>query len=176
MAITDEIPKSRLTLTYRTDVQGERETIALPLRLLLMGDFSVGCSKDCDEDLDTRAVRNLDGTNLNQVMADMEMCVEFKVPDTISPRGGDADIRVPIRSMKSFDPGEVAKHVPKIRSLLLLKELLLEVQSHIDNRKEFRRLLREMSESKDAVKAVRGELKGYTSFSVPEGSSKPDDS
>jgi type VI secretion system protein ImpB len=37
MAITDEIPKSRLTLTYRTNVHGEAEDVALPFRVLVMG-------------------------------------------------------------------------------------------------------------------------------------------
>ena len=39
MAITDEIPKSRLTLTYRTTVSGEPEDVALPFRLLIMGEI-----------------------------------------------------------------------------------------------------------------------------------------
>ena len=46
MAIQDEIPKSRLTLRYKTEINGQPEDIQLPLRLAVVGDFSLGTSKD----------------------------------------------------------------------------------------------------------------------------------
>ena len=52
MAIQDEIPKSRLTLKYKTEVEGEAEDMSLPLRMLVTGDFSLGNSKDRKVDLD----------------------------------------------------------------------------------------------------------------------------
>jgi type VI secretion system protein ImpB len=35
MAIQDEIPKSRLTLKYKTEVDGQPEDLSLPLRMLV---------------------------------------------------------------------------------------------------------------------------------------------
>ena len=64
MAITDEIPKSRLTLTYRTTVRGQSEEVQLPFRLVVMGDLSGGSSRDRQVDLDRRTFRRLDGKNL----------------------------------------------------------------------------------------------------------------
>lgn len=46
MAIQDQLPKSRITLTYRTTINGEPETVKLPLRLLILGDFSHNSSVD----------------------------------------------------------------------------------------------------------------------------------
>jgi type VI secretion system protein ImpB len=130
MAITDEIPKSRLTLTYRTNVHGEPEDVALPFRVLVVGDLSAGTSADRKVDLDQRQIRRLDGKNLDQVMGDMNMSVKVTVPNRIDPeRGEELVAELPIRSMKSFSPAEVAKNVPKVRALLLLKRLLLEVQA-----------------------------------------------
>src|SRR6185437_4740138 len=103
MAITDEIPKSRITLTYRTNVNGEPEDVQLPLRLLIMGDLSKGTSKDQKVDLDHRNIRQLDGKNLNQVMKDMQMAVSFTVGNKIDPdRSAEIDVTVPINSMRSF--------------------------------------------------------------------------
>ena len=102
MAVNDEIPKSRLTLTYRTDVQGEPEDVSLPFRLLIMGDLSGGTSKDAKLDLDQRDIRNLDGKNLNSIMNDMDMSVEFSVPNKIDPENAeDLSIELPINSMRS---------------------------------------------------------------------------
>lgn len=170
MAINDEIPKSRITLTYRTAVNGEPEDVQLPLRLLLMGDFSGGSSKDRAVDLDRRALRNLDGTNLDAVMADMDMSVTLDVPNRINPESEDETLRVelPIRSMDSFSPESIAQNIPKVKALLLLRKLLLEVQGNLDNRKEFRRKLRELVQNPEAVKKLRDtELGQFADFGVP---------
>jgi type VI secretion system protein ImpB len=170
MAITDEIPKSRLTLTYRTTVRGEPEDVALPFRLLVMGDLSGGTSKDRAFDLDQRQIRRLDGKNLNETMADMNMSIELTVKNCIDPsRAKEIDVKLPITSMKSFTPAEISKHVPKVRALLLLRKLLLEVQANLDNRKEFRKVLRALVQDKAAVEALMGDLKGFEDFKLPTG-------
>ena len=142
MAIQDEIPKSRLTLRYRTEVSGQPEDITLPLRLLVEGDFSQGSSKDRRVDLEERRLRSLDGTNTDAVMKDMGMSLKFAVPNKIDPdKAEDMNVEIPIESMKSFSPDHVAQHVPKLRGLLQMKKLFEEVVSNVDNRKEFRKLL-----------------------------------
>jgi type VI secretion system protein ImpB len=169
MAVSDEIPRSRITLTYRTDVRGEPQDVALPYRLLLMGDFSAGTSTDRKVDLDQRQIRNLDGRNLDQVMKDMKMSVAFKVPNKIDPDNAEElDVELPVNAMKSFTPAEVAKNIPKVKSLLLLRKLLLEVQGNLDNRKEFRRLLRALAQNPSAVTQLMAQLKGFESFKIPD--------
>jgi type VI secretion system protein ImpB len=170
MAITDEIPKSRITLTYRTEVHGEREDVSLPFRVLVLGDLSNGTSKDRKVDLDQRQIRGLDGKNLDAVIKDMGMSLKMTVPNMINPEdgGADMDIDLPIKGIKSFSPAEIAKNVPKLKALLLLKKLLLEAQANLDNRKEFRKLMRELATNKEAIEALRGELPGYETFKLPQ--------
>jgi type VI secretion system protein ImpB len=170
MAITDEIPKSRLTLTYRTNVNGTPEDKVLPFRLLIMGDLSNGTSKDRAVDLDQRNIRQLDGKNLNHLISDMKMSVKLAVANRIDPDKSDTiNVTLPIEGMKSFTPAEIAQHVPKIKSLLLLRKLLLEVQNNIDNKKEFRTMLRQLAENPDTATALRAELAGFDDFKVPTG-------
>lgn len=174
MAITDEIPKSRITLTYRTNVSGEAEEVTLPLRVLIMGDLSKGTSKDKTVGLDKRQIRRLDGKNLPQVMSDMDMSLKFAVKNRINPaQGGEEfEVKLPIKSTKSFLPVEVAKEVPRIQALLLLKKLLLEAQANFDNRKDFRNLLRELAQSEDAIKAIRTELPLFGEYKLPRAAVK----
>lgn len=170
MSIQDEIPKSRLTLRYKTEVEGQPEDISLPLRLAVMGDFSGGTSKDRKVDLDERRMRNLDGTNTDAVMKDMGIALNFAVANKVDPENAeDTQVSIPIESMKSFSPDQVAKHVPKLRSLLMLKKLLEETLSNVDNRKEFRKLLGELMADQDALQKLIGELKGFESFKLPTG-------
>lgn len=170
MAITDEIPKSRLTLTYRTTVHGEPEDVQLPFRLLVMGDLSGGTSVDRKVDLDQRSLRGLDGKNLDSVMRDMKISLKVTVPNKIDPeKASDINVELPISSMKSFSPAQIAQNVPKIKALTVLKKLLLEVQANLDNRKEFRRLIRALAQDKDAVAKLVAELKDFETFRLPTG-------
>jgi type VI secretion system protein ImpB len=170
MAITDEIPKSRITLTYRTEVHGEREDVALPFRVLVMGDLSNNTSKDRKLDLDQRQLRGLDGKNLDAVIKDMGMSLKMTVPNKINPQegAGEMEIDLPIKGIKSFSPAEIARNVPKLKALLLLKKLLLEAQANLDNRKDFRKLMRDLATNKDAITALKGELQGFETFKLPQ--------
>ena len=168
MTVNQEIPKSRITLTYRTAVNGHSEDVQLPLRLLMMGDFSNGTSVDRQVDLDRRSIRNLDGTNLNDVMEDMNMSLRFNVPNRINPGAAEEiDVALPVVSMDSFQPSTVANGIPKVKALLLLRKLLLEVQGNLDNRKEFRKMLRALAQDKEAVSKLLSELSGFDDFKVP---------
>ena len=158
MAVNDEIPKSRLTLTYRTAVSGEAEDVALPFRLLVLGDLSGGTAKDREVDLDQREIRNLDGTNLSDVMADMNMSVKFNVANKIDPeRAEELEVELPITSMKSFQPSDIAQNVPKIKALLLL-----------------RKLMRALAQDEQGVNALLEQLKDFDNFKVPTGKSGGD--
>jgi type VI secretion system protein ImpB len=103
-------------------------------------------------------------------MNDMNMSVKFSVPNKIDPdKAEEIGVELPINSMKSFQPDEVARNVPKVKALLVLRKLLLEVQGNLDNRKEFRKLMRQLAQSGDAVQELLKQLEGFESFKVPKG-------
>jgi type VI secretion system protein ImpB len=123
--INDGLPKSRITLTYRTKVNGQFADKELPFRLLLLGDFSKGTSKDArvvkvEKDgqgkevttfekgkrgLEERNIRNLagktsgkSGTSLDAMMKDMDMKLEFQVRNAITPEGqGTSVTQIPVK-------------------------------------------------------------------------------
>ena len=168
MAIQDEIPKSRLTLRYKTEVNGQPEDLTLPMRFLVTGDFSQGSSKDRQIDLEERNTRNMNGKNTAAIMKDMGLSLDYSVSNRINPdQEDDLQVNIPFDSMKSFSPDQVAKNVPKIKGLLMLKELLQEVVSNVDNRKGYRKLLGELMGNEEALKKMMEELKDFESFKLP---------
>lgn len=168
MAIQDEIPKSRLTLKYKTEVDGQPEDLSLPLRMLVAGDFSLGNSKDRSVDLDERRIRNMDGTNTDEVMKDMGVSISFAVANKVNPEEEeDMQVTIPIDSMKSFSPDQIVKHVPKLNGLLMLKKLMEETLANVDNRKEFRKLLNDLMSDEEALKKMMEELKGFEGYKLP---------
>ena len=168
MAIQDEIPQSRLTLRYKTEVDGQPADITLPMRFMILGDFSQGSSQDRKLDLDERRMRNMDGTNTNAVMKDMGMSLNFTVDNKIDPDNeAELEISLPINSMKSFSPDEVAEHVPKLKGLLTLKQLVSEMLTNVNNRKELNKLLNEMMSNSASKDKIMSDLKGFESFKLP---------
>lgn len=173
MAVQDEVPKSRITLRYRTEINGTPEDVDLPLRLLVLGDFSLGTSADRKVDLEERRLRNLDGRNTNGVMKDMKMKLSFKVPNKIDPQNSEElDVNLPIESMKSFTPDEIAKNIPKLRSLLTLRKLLLEMESNMGNSKDLRKLVTDLYGSEENFNKIKEELKAFEGLALPPAPEK----
>ena len=172
MAVQDEVPKSRLTLRYKTEVNGAPADITLPMRLMVTGDFSSGTSIDCQKDLEERLSHSMDGTNTDDVMKEMGISLKIAVPNRVDPANGDdMDVSLNIDSMKSLKPDAIAKQIPKVDALLLLKRLLEESISNVDNRKEFRKLLDELMSKPEQLEKVLADLKAFEGLKLPE--SKP---
>lgn len=160
MPVQDEVPKSRITLTYKTDIDGEPAVVDLPFRLMIPADLSLGTSTDRKLDLEERAPRNLNGTNTNDIMRDMGISLNLVIDNKISPKTSESlRANLAIDSMQAFSPENVAKQVPQIRSLLLLKKLLEEIQSNIANKKEFAQLLNKLYSNQQALEKMKEELK-----------------
>lgn len=167
MSVQEEVPKSRITLTYKTEVDGEPAAVDLPLRMMVLGDFSHGSSKDRKLELDERSLRSLNGSNTNEIMKDMGIELEMVVPDKIDPNGQDMRVKLKLEHLNSFSPEEVAKQVPQIRSLLLLKKLLEEVQSNVANKKEFAALLNKLFSSEALLSQMKDKLQNFSSYKIP---------
>ncbi|QRN93345.1 type VI secretion system contractile sheath small subunit [Archangium violaceum] len=171
MPIQDKLPKSRITLVYRTKINGQQEDVKLPFRVVVLGDFSLGSSTDRQVDLEERKMRSVTGSNINDLMKDMAMSLSFDVVDKVSADGeGRMQIDLPINRMKSFHPDEIVHHVPKLKALMLLRKLLLEMQADIDNRKELRRTLYELFSNKEQLQKLleSDQLKSYVSMRLPK--------
>ena len=64
-------------------------------------------------------------------------------------------------------PDHIAQNVPKLKGVLMLKELLEEVMSNADNRKDFRNLLGKLLGDEEALGKMMEELKGFEGFQLP---------
>ena len=156
MTARNTVPKSRIMLTYDTRQPDQpRKEKELPLRLLVMGDLT-GRSMKPDpapgdpprpkDEFEDRKIHDLNGNNLDSVMAKLNIQVELKgIANHVEKGGAPFDVTIPVTSMASFEPGEVVNHVASTRRLLQIRKLLLELQACVDNNKQFRRLVRELT-------------------------------
>ena len=156
MTARNTVPKSRIMLTYDTRQPDQpRKEKELPLRLLVVGDLTgraakpapaPGAPPPAKDEFEDRKIHDLNGSNLDTVMGKMNIAVELKgIANHVEKAGAPFDVTIPITSMASFEPGEVVNHVASTRRLLQIRKLLLELQACVDNNKQFRRLVRELT-------------------------------
>lgn len=168
MSVQDEVKKSRLTLRYKTEVDGEPAVVDLPFRLMILGNFSGGSSKDRKVDLDERKLRSLSGNNMGDLMKDMDIKLDMVVPNKIDPEEESLRVKLPIDSINSFSPKDVAHNIPQINSLLMLKKLLEELQSNIANKKELAQLMSKLISSPEAFNKIKEKLQSHAMFQIPQ--------
>ena len=156
MTARNTVPKSRIMLTYDTRQPDQpRKEKELPLRLLVVGDLTGRSMKPepapgdpprPKDEFEERKIHDLNGRNLDAVMSKLKIDVELKgVANHVEKNGAPFDVNIPIKSMASFEPGEIVNHIPSTRRLLQIRKLLLELQACVDNNKQFRRLVRELT-------------------------------
>src|SRR5215510_11740979 len=156
MTARNTVPRSRIMLTYDTRQPDQpRKEKELPLRLLVLGDLTgrswkpepePGAPPAAKDEFEDRKIHDLNGANLDAVMAKMNISVQLQaITNHVEKTAAPFDVTIPIMSMASFEPGEVVSHVPSTRRLLQIRKLLLELQACVDNNKQFRRLVRELT-------------------------------
>ena len=84
-SIQQLIPRSRVNLSYHTMVEGQLREVELPFRVIVLADLSHGSSTDRELDMETRRLRNLDGKNIDELMANMKITVSLKAKNFIDP-------------------------------------------------------------------------------------------
>lgn len=135
-------PKERVNIVYRPATGDAKEEVELPLKLLVVGDFTM---RQDDRMIEERDITNIDKDNFNEVMKAQNLNLKVTVPDKLSD---DPDKEVAIdlnfQSMSDFNPESIARNTPELNKLLALREALNALKGPMSNRPEFRKKIQEM--------------------------------
>jgi type VI secretion system protein ImpB len=151
----NEIPAARINLKLDVGKGAARKKMELPLRMLVLGDFSFRQRKARVADRERVAV---DRNNFTQVMQSMGLQLQFQVDNRLTNKGG-MDVKMPVRDMDSFRPEQVVRGVPELSRLLAARNLIKDLKSNLLDNREFRKRLEEIIRSPEAVKKLHDELK-----------------
>jgi type VI secretion system protein ImpB len=143
-------PKERVNIVYRPATGDAKEEVELPLKLLVVGDFTM---QEDERMLEDREPINIDKDNFNEVMKGQNLKMEVNVPNKLSD-DPDSEISVNLKfdSMKDFSPEQIARNTPELNKLLELREALQALKGPMSNRPEFRKKIQEIVKD-DAAKA-----------------------
>lgn len=150
-------PKERVNIVYRPATEGAQEEVELPLKLLVLGDFTL---RDDDTPLDELTPINIDKDNFNDVLAAQAPQLQLQVPDLLQSRRGEVlqlDLR--FRHLQDFSPDCLVKQVPQLQTLLQLREALKALKGPLSNIPAFRRRLQDILSDPQSRERLIAELR-----------------
>lgn len=149
-------PKERVNIVYKSATDGAQAEVELPNKVLVVGDFT---QKPDDRQLEDRDPINVDKDNFDDVLKAQNLSLDLAVENRLTE---EKDATIPVHlefsSLKDFEPGEVAKKVPEIASLLEIREALKALRGPLANIPDFRKKIQEIVKDDAAREKLLGLL------------------
>ncbi|OQX20443.1 MAG: type VI secretion system-associated protein [Desulfobulbaceae bacterium A2] len=138
-------PKERVNIVYRPAVGDAQEEVELPLKLLVVGDFTQRRDERAVED---RAAINIDKDNFNDVLNAQNLELNLTVPNKLSEDPSEEmSVHLNFEALKDFGPEVLAEKVPELKKLLELRKALTSLKGPLSNVPEFRKKIQGMIEN-----------------------------
>jgi type VI secretion system protein ImpB len=135
-------PRERVNIVYRPATGDAKEDVELPLKILVMGDFT---GQPDDRRLEDRETTNIDKDNFNEVLKAQGIGLNVTVPNKISGKPDDEmSVNLKFGSLQDFGPEAVAKKTPELNRLLELREALGALKGPLSNLPDFRKKIQEL--------------------------------
>ncbi len=148
-------PKERVNIVYKSNTGDQSEDVELPLKLLMLGDYT---GKESDETVENREPVNINKDNFNDVMSSMKLSLDMNVGDTLSEESDEMAVHLDINSMSDLSPDNVAKQVPELNSMLEMRRALLALKGPLGNVPAFRKTIQKILNEEGSREQIMKEL------------------
>ena len=149
-----EIPPARINLKLDVGKGNAKKKMELPLKFLVLGDFSFTERKDR---VANREKISINKNNFTQVMESMDLKLKYNVDNKLTGEG-DLNVDLNVKNLDSFKPENVAKEIPEMSKMLAARNLLKDLKSNLLDNREFRKRLEDIVKDPDAAKKLQEEL------------------
>jgi type VI secretion system protein ImpB len=130
-------PKERVNIVYKPATGNAQEEVELPLKILMMGDYT---QRPDDRPLEDRKTINVDKDNFNEVMAKQSLEVNMTVADKLSNEANaEMGVKLRFKKLSDFEPEGIVNQVPELRKLLELRSALNALKGPLGNIPAFRK-------------------------------------
>jgi type VI secretion system protein ImpB len=142
-------PKERVNIVYKSATAGASEEVELPLKILMLGDYT---ARPDETPLEERKAINVDKDNFGQVMQQQGLSVDIAVADKLSaqPEGAAHDpdavlgLSLKFSSLKDFEPEGIVRQVAPMQQLLQLRAALNALKGPMGNSPAFRKKIQNL--------------------------------
>jgi len=153
----NEVPPSRVNIKYVKATEGAQEEVELPLKLLLVGDYTLQPDETLLED---RKKLNINKDNFESVMKEQHLGLELNVPNKLVQGDEEQEMKVDLKldSLKAFEPEAIVRQIPELDALLEVRDLLKDLKGRVVNNRQFRKALEKILTDKGQMEAIMAEL------------------
>jgi len=156
MAIDGAAPSAeRVHIMYQAVNGAGREDKELPLRLLLLADFT---GRADGTPLEERKPVVVTRETFDEVLASHHLCLDLAVADRLGDHGGEFPVSLRVGALRDFTPEAIARQVPELRRLLDLREALVALKGPLSDLPTFRSRIHEIVGDPAARAALSAEL------------------
>lgn len=150
-------PKERINITFKPAVGGAQEEVELPLKLLVLGDFT---QREDLRKLEDRKPIGIDKNSLDEVLAKQALSLTLSVPNRLQdePCVEELGIQVRINSMQDFNPASLVEQIPELKKLMTLREALMALKGPLGNTPSFRKAIEQALADDESRARVLAEL------------------
>jgi type VI secretion system protein ImpB len=153
----NEVPKARVNIKLDLHTGGASKKVELPLKLLVMGDYSNGQNTLA---LGERTKLSVNKNNFNSVLSELNPKAKIAVTNTLVGDGSELPVDLDFKTMEDFLPDRVAARVPELRALMSARNLLRDLKSNLLDNATFRRELEKILLDPTMSASLRSELQG----------------
>lgn len=149
-------PKERVNIVYRSQTGDAQEDVELPLKVLMVGDYT---GKPDDTPMEERKPINVDKDNFNEVMASQNLTAAVSVDDKLSgEKDASLSLNLQFKKLEDFGPEGIVNQVPELKALLDLRKALTALKGPLGNIPAFRKKIQAMLGDDEARAALMKEL------------------
>jgi type VI secretion system protein ImpB len=129
-------PKERVNITYKPATGNAKEDVELPLKMLMLGDYTM---RPDPTPLEDRKPINVDKDNFQKVMAEQKLSLSMTVKDRLSEQeDSELNVNLKFRRLSDMEPAAIENQVPELKKLLELRAALTALKGPLGNEKAFR--------------------------------------
>ena len=150
-------PKERINITFKPAVGGAQEEVELPLKLLVLGDFS---QRADHRKLEDRNPIGIDKHTFDEVLAKQALSLTLSVPNRLQDTADveELPIQVQINVMRDFNAANLVEQIPALQKLMALREALVALKGPLGNTPNFRKAIEQALANDDSRARVLAEL------------------
>jgi type VI secretion system protein ImpB len=161
--------KERINIRYVPVTLGQQAEVELPLRLVVVGDFT---GKPDATSIEERKLLSVDKNTFSTVMEEAGLEQNF-ITENVMTGEGETDLKVALKfkSLQDFEPDSIVNQVPELKKMMELREALVALKGPLGNMPAFRRRLQQLLGDEASRQKLLKELDSATD-AAPEQAPK----
>jgi type VI secretion system protein ImpB len=149
-------PKERVNISYKPATGNAKEDVELPLKMLMLGDYTM---RPDPTPLEDRKPINVDKDNFQKVMSEQKLSLSMTVKDRLSEQeDNELNVNLKFRRLSDMEPAAIANQVPELKKLLELRAALTALKGPLGNEKAFRNKIQSILQDPASRNRIINEL------------------